>query len=190
MLLFIYLGFCLVLSFLPIEAYLHRLIQPNNPHLEKGAILVWQPWLETGINSFFLLKGLLICLLGRLLFAENPLFIFFGFLCALLSEAFSPLKKNHRTLALGLGFLTGYQFWAVPVYAVIFLILLAFIHYRVPTLVAAAGIYPLSLIYLGDSYHLASALIFFILLCIQYLPELQDYFNGKAKNILRELKHQ
>ena len=188
--LFIYLAFCLALSFLPIEAYLHRLVQPANPRLQKGAILVWQPWLETGINSFFLFKGLLICLAGRLLFAEIPLFIFCGFLCALLSEAFSPLKKNHRTLALGLGFLTGYQFWAIAVYAVIFLILLSFIHYRIPSLIAAAGLYPLSVVYLGDPYHLASTLIFFILLCIQYIPGLQDYFNGRAKNILSELKRQ
>lgn len=188
--LFAYLFFCLAVSFLPIEVYLRRLIQPINPRLRQGAVLVWQPWLKTFVNSFFWFKGLLICLGGRFLFAESPLIIFGGLLIALLSETFSPLKKTHRTLALGLGFLTGYQIWTVPVYALIFLILLIFIQYRVPALVAAAGLYPLTLIYFGDPYHISSALILFILLCICYLPELQAYGNGQAKNILAELKRQ
>ncbi|MDR1996891.1 MAG: hypothetical protein LBQ83_00990 [Candidatus Margulisbacteria bacterium] len=183
---------CLLLCFLPWESYLRRALFGGLPSRKKpaaqGAVLIWKPWLDCLYGAVFFTKGLLFGLSGSLWLAEEPLFIFTGFMLALFSEAYSPLKKTRRILALGLGFLSVYQLWACLVYALIFGLLLALLRYRVPALNAAAGLYALTLIPAGNSYQLAAALVLFILLCIYYLDQLHAYFDGRAPNILAELK--
>lgn len=150
--------------------------------------MVWQPWLEYLFGGVFFIKGLVLGWAGRLFFTDIPLSFFLGFMLALLSEFISPLKKNRHILVLGLGFLTIEQPWSLLIYGLIFFLLLAIIHYRVPVMIAASGLYALTLIFFGNSYHLAAALVLFILLCIYYLEYLRAYFDGQAKNILEELK--
>jgi len=184
-----YLAFCALVCFLPVEAYLSRLFPAMPKALpSRGAILVWRPWLSGLLTLIFFSKGFLLGLAGILFLADAPLFIFLGFMLALISEAYSPLKKNRHILALGLGFLTIYQPPAFLLYGLIFCLLLALIHYRVPALISAAGLYAILLIPSGNSYQTAAALVLFILLCIYYLEQLRAYFDGQAKNILEEIK--
>jgi hypothetical protein len=190
----IYLLLCVVLCFLPIESYTARLFSSSSTLKKtpatKGAIFVWKPWLTCLTGVLFFAKGLLLGLVGNIFLADFPLLIFLGFILALLSEAYSPLKKNRHILVLGLGFLTIYQLPAVFIYGLIFIVLAICLRYRVPALIAAAGIYALTLIPAGNSYQLAAALVLFILICVYYLEQLRDYFDGNTKNILEELKSQ
>ena len=185
----IYLALCVLLCFLPVETYLARLFPALPKALpSQGAVLVWRPWLDGLLSLVFFGKGLFLGVAGMVFMADTPLLVFLVFLLALLSEAYSPLKKNRRILALGLGFLTIYQPPAFLVYSLIFCLLLALIHYRVPALITAAGLYAILLIPSGNSYQIAAVLVLFILLCIYYLEQLRAYFDGQAKNILEEFK--
>ncbi|GBR75642.1 hypothetical protein NO2_0296 [Candidatus Termititenax persephonae] len=121
--LLIYLTACCGLCFLPIEHYAVRLFPKRAVRPQTGAILVWLAWLNVLIDFIFLGKGWLLCLLGNF-WLDSPLVLFCGCLLALLSETFSPLREKRHVVALGLGFLTGWRTWTVPVSFLIALLIL------------------------------------------------------------------
>ncbi|MDR2430762.1 MAG: hypothetical protein LBD99_00670 [Candidatus Margulisbacteria bacterium] len=189
----IYLSLCFVWNFWPLESYLYKLLNggaPKKKPLEQGVTLIWKPWLGLAVGLVFFAKGLLLGLSGGFFLTAEPLSVFGGFTLALLSEACSPLKKTRHLLALGLGFLAVYQLWGWVIYTMLFLILLGALRCRAPALIASAGLYALTFIFFGNSYQLAAALAFFILLCVSYLGQLRAYFDGTAPHIFAELKGQ
>ena len=99
---------------MPVEHYLVLPLQNRRPIRPKtGAILVWTVWLNVLVEIIFLGKGLLLCFLGNLW--ADPLILFCGCLLALLCETYSPLRAKRHIAALGLGFLSGWRVWTIPV---------------------------------------------------------------------------
>ena len=110
---------------MPVEHYLVLPLQnrKRTTHPQTGAILVWQGWVNVLIDIVFLGKGWLLCLFGAYLL-NDPLPLFCGCLLALLSEAFSPLRQKRHITALGLGFLSLWRFWTIPVSLLLALLIL------------------------------------------------------------------